>query len=156
MHSSSSSNTQSSNRKGRIMENIKWFTQRITGILVFLIVVAILVIFAQLLKLVGLWQYVDSFYPNSLVMFWILMVITRAAFAAAWIYSSVFVGKKGKEHSFFWFDPTDDSPRWHKPDPVDQSGPIIGIVGLAFLLLVLTEFAIRLATLIEPLYLVKQ
>lgn len=135
------------------MDKVKWFTQRITGILVVFIVAIVLVASAQLLKALGLWAAVDSIFAKSLTWFWLAIVASRALFGVAWGYSVYWIVNNGKKASFFWFKP---ERAFYGEEDVDQSGYFIGYAVAICLALVIVEFAIRVATLTPPPYITPQ
>lgn len=135
------------------MDKVKWFTQRITGILVVFIVAIVLVASAQLLKALGLWAAVDSIFAKSLTWFWLAIVVTRALFGAAWGCSTYWIVNTGEKAGFFWFKP--ERARYSEED-VDKSGVIAGYVTITFCALAIVELAIRLATLTMPPYVTPQ
>ena len=135
------------------MEKVKWLTQRIQGLL--LVAIGAFVIpfsLAMVLQITGLLKAVDGLYSSGLLIwFWVCLVVSRAAYAGAWIWLFDRTWTLGKRHDFWWFKPernygSDEESR-------DYSGMIVGGIAAIILILVFAEFAIRVYTLTFPLYL---
>jgi len=132
------------------MRAIKNFTQSVTQILMWTLIVAFVFSVAQVTRITGLLQAIDGFYSSNLWLFWVLLVVSR------WIYSvgSVAVISANidwlTKHDFFWFAPD----RYHHTEEYkkDKSGVIVMIVVLPVAAFVFGEFFIRLFTLSNPPY----
>src|SRR3989344_3368538 len=110
-------------RKDLLMIYLKRFTHSITMILVIVIIAAIAVIYAQIPHFLGFWHWVDSFYADFRGGFWLLMVITRLLYGAAWLFTSYYSVEMGKKHGFFWFK-TEKSYYRSEEESQDKSGEI--------------------------------
>ena len=134
------------------MKAIKWFTQRVTGLIViptvFLVIPFVL---AKTGQVVGLWVFVDRLYPMT-VLFWLSLIVTRGAFSFAWYKLATEFGDRGESNDFFWFKPEQPSFR-DKPNSVDKSGDILLWAVYAIFAFVAAEFAISLSIWTYPLYL---
>lgn len=134
------------------MERIKFFTQRITGLIFYpLILIVIPFTIAKIGQLFGLWSAIDIQYLANPWMFWVLFVVSRAVYAAVCILLDMGIHKIGTTQGFFWFAP---GLVYHssRPDPVDQSGYIIGTIAAFCILEFFAEFAIRISTMTDPPY----
>jgi hypothetical protein len=135
------------------VNNVKWFTQRVTGLIFWpIVVVGIPFLLAKLGQIVGLWSSIDSLYTSLPWVFWIALVATRIGFSAAWVYSGMKLGQWGKAAEFFWFA-EDRSYHSSRPEPVDQSSWILTILMLTVAAAFFGEIAIRLVTWTAPFYL---
>ncbi len=135
------------------MQNIKSFTQRVTGLIFYpLIFIVIPYIVAKIGQLFGLWSVIDAQYLTNPFMFWMFLVVSRAVYATVCILIDMGIHKFGESQGFFWFAPEREYYS-SRPDPVDQSGLIIGAAAAFFIIEFLTEFAIRISTMTDPPYL---
>jgi hypothetical protein len=134
------------------MKSIKWFTQRITLIIVVPTVLLVIpFVLTKAGQLVGLWALIDKLYPAT-ALYWFVLVITRWAFAFAWYKLGELFSLWGERSGFFWYEP-DNTYRSNKPVPVDKSGKILNWIGIAIVAAALAEFAIRLSIWERPIYL---
>lgn len=134
------------------MNALKWFTQRITGLIFWpTVFFGIPFVLTKIGQAMGLWSSIDTVYTTIPLLFWVLLVLTRAVFAAAWIFISISLHKIGKNWGFFWFK--EEQSYSSSKNPVDQSGVIVGIVATICIVLFVAEFAIRVVTLTIPPYL---
>lgn len=136
------------------MNTVKWFTQRITGLIFWpTVILGIPFVLTKIGQTLGLWSSIDTVYATIPWLFWVLLVLTRALFAAAWIFSSMDLHRIGKDRGFFWFK-VERSYYSSESDPVvDQSYFIISIGAAILIVLFVAEFAIRVVTWTNPPYL---
>lgn len=135
------------------MKRIKLFTQRITGLIFYpLIFIVVPFTVAKIWQVVGLWSTVDVLYLMNPFMFWVFFVISRAVYATVCILLGWGIHGIGTVKGFFWFAPEQEHYS-SRPEPVDQSGYILGVFALFFIIEFLAEFAIRISTMIDPPYL---
>lgn len=135
------------------MNTVKWFTQRITGLIFWpTVVLGTPFVLTKIGQTLGLWSSIDTVYTTMPWLFWVLLVLTRALFAAAWIFIGIGLHRIGKDWGFFWFE-EERNYYSSKSDPIDQSGYIIGISMAIFIVLFVAEFAIRVVTSTNPPYL---
>lgn len=131
------------------MNRVKWFTQRITMILSLTLGLLVLpYALAQVLELTTIRAWIDNLYHSgTVVIFWVIFVISRLAFSAAWFgawYKFVdFATKAG----YLWFKP--DYYRRDEPS-VDQSGTIVFGIAVVIIAIFIAEFAIRIYTWTDP------
>jgi len=135
------------------MEKIKFVTQRITGLIFWpLVIVVVPYIVAKVGQSFGLWSAIDSQYLFNPVAFWILFVVSRAVYAVVFIAVDMGIHKIGTSKGFFWFAPEREYYS-SRPDPIDQSGWIVGGSAALFIVMFYAELAIRLSTMTDPPYL---
>lgn len=135
------------------MEGIKSFTQRVTGLIFYpLIFIVVPFVVAKVGQLFGLWSAIDTQYLTNPLMFWVFFVVSRAAYATVCILLDMGIHKIGTTKGFFWFAPERDYYS-SRPNPVDQSGLIVGVVATFFVIEFFAEFAIRISTMTNPPYL---
>ena len=130
-----------------MIARFKWATQRVTMILVVLIVLAIPFVMAKLGQLLGLWGGIDRLYPEQLVLFILLSIVSRAIYGLAWIGLSLLLINEGEEHGWFWFK---HEPSYSDKPGVDKSGDILGALLIIAIVLGISEVAIRLSTATLP------
>lgn len=134
------------------MKRIKSFTQRITGLIFYpLIFIVIPFVVAKIGQLFGLWSAIDAQYLMNPLMFWIFLVVSRAVYVTVCILLDMGIHKIGTTNGFFWFAPERESYS-SRPDPVDQSGLIVGAVAIFFIFEFIAEFAIRISTMTNAPY----
>lgn len=131
------------------MKQVKWFTQRITMIIVLTWILLFPYVLAQAIGVTGFWKAIDTLNNSGVhAAFWILFIVTRLGFALAWVYSSRLVIVNGQKWGFLWFKPEKSIyPRDdHKEQDLDYSltiALVITVIGFAVLF---AELAIRLST----------
>ena len=137
------------------MNSIRWFTQRVTGFIVWpIVILAIQYVLTKIGQFFGLWESIDRLYPTSIIIFWILFGVTRVVFMLVWYKLGEIFINSGKKGGFFWFKSDDGyySSR-HESGPVDKSGLILAYVLVAVMATLIAELAIRLSTQTFPPYL---
>ena len=135
------------------MSKLKWITQRITMLLVVpLFAVGIPFTMATIGKWLGYWEQTDSLLSSNQVFFWVSFLVTRATFGAIWLFGSYWIGETGQKTGWFWFKP-DRYYSGREEYSVDKSGMIVAILAAIFILIFISEFAIRVSTLTYPPYL---
>jgi len=80
-----------------MLAHLKWATQRVTMILVVLLVLVIPFVLAKLGQLLGLWVTIDNLYPEQLGTFILLLVLSRAIYALAWAGIGYFLVDRGQK-----------------------------------------------------------
>ena len=134
------------------MESIKSFTQKVTGLIYWPLVVVVAYVVAKIGQMFGLWSAIDSTFVPTPLMFWVLFVVSRAVYATVCILLDMGIHKVGTTNGFFWFAPEQEYYS-SRPKSVDQSGYIIGAVAAFFIIEFFAEFMIRIFTLTNPPYL---
>ena len=138
-----------------ILAAVKWVTQRITGILVGILVLVVPFSIAWVLNLLRLWGTIDSLFLKNREWFWVLLVASRMLFGACCIGVCLALVALGKRKGFFWFRP-ERSSFHHDYEvnrvTVDKSGEIFLYFVWALLLSCAGEFVVRLVTLLPPPY----
>lgn len=134
-----------------MLDKVKWFTQRITMLLVvFLVLFVVPFILAKLFQLLGLVAWVDSFYKSSLAVFWVAFLVSRTVYGAAWVSGSYWLVQSGEQTGWFWFKP--EKSYHSKDEDIDQSGMILSIVAAILACLVFSELALRGYTWTSPIW----
>jgi hypothetical protein len=133
------------------MKNAKYYTQRITWILVFLLAGLLIVTIAQLMKVTSLISAIDNMFPEKLFWFWGLLFVTRLAYGSIVLFLTCYCVDKLEKLGYFWFKYEEVSRR-SEPESIDQSGKIVGGFVLAGMLIVISEMLIRISTMSLPPY----
>lgn len=132
-----------------MLAHLKWVTQRVTGILLVLSGLALAYGLAMLGQLSGIWPVIDGLYPGSLAAFWVLFAISRGLYGVLFIWLISLLKTRGERSEWFWFK-KEKSYGWNDPPSVDKSMDIVAGVIVVWIVVVLSEFAIRLATATLP------
>jgi hypothetical protein len=127
------------------MNKLKSLTQAITGILVWTLIVFFTYAFAQTLKITGVLQLIDAVYTSNVSAFWVLLVISRAAYSAISIIAIIKAVEFFERTGFFWFE--ENEHYRSRKETKDKSDLIVGYAALVVFFTLLAEVLIRLFTL---------
>jgi hypothetical protein len=134
------------------VNKIRWFTRRITGIILLMMIgLVIPCILAKIGQVFGLWVYYTTAHPAILSV--ILYLVTRIVFICAWVILSALLIYIGQKQGFFWFrhDPfeyfyEDDEDEDDEDDFVDKSPDIVIATFLFIVVCIITEIEIAMWT----------
>lgn len=138
------------------MKHLKRFTKSITLILEFCIGLGFIFLIAQLMKITGFLDLLDSLYFVSIIAFWAAAIVTRLLFMLSFFKIFSFIEQKGEELGFFWIDhdlQDNKADISKKDEDVDRSEDIIRYVTLSTLFIFILEILLRLATSTMPPFL---
>jgi hypothetical protein len=138
----------------KMLDRVKWFTQRTTGLLLFAIGVFVIpFVLAKVVQITGLLSLIDGMFSSGhlLLWFWVCFVVSRAVYAGGWCWLFERTWVLGQRNDFWWFkkEHSYSTESEHR----DQSAYILGIIAAIGIILFLAEFAIRIYTETFPPYL---
>ncbi len=124
---------------------LRRITQSVSWILTITIVIGTPLVLGLLYRFSGLTGWVDGFWP-AYVPFWLLWVLSRVVFGAAWTIGD-FYGIEGLvRHGWLWFKPERNYSSRDEGENRDLSGTIAMIVVLSVFAFMVCEMAIRITS----------